>query len=32
MPHFTFEPREIDDLLTYIASLNPSPEPTARKR
>ena len=25
MPRFTFEPREIDALLTYMASLKPSP-------
>jgi cytochrome c len=32
MPKFTFEPREIDALLTFIASLSPSAEPPARKR
>jgi mono/diheme cytochrome c family protein len=30
MPQFTFHPREIDALLTYIDSLRPSREPRAR--
>ena len=32
MPRFTFEPREIDALLTFIASLTPSAEPPSRRR
>lgn len=32
MPHFTFHPREIDALLTYIGSLAPSREPRVPKR
>lgn len=32
MPHFTFEPREIDALLTYIAGLAPSYESPPGKR
>jgi cytochrome c len=32
MPRFTFEPREIDALLTYLGSLTPSTEPPVRKR
>jgi hypothetical protein len=32
MPHFTFHPREIDALLTYIDSLTPLREPRVRKR
>jgi len=32
MPKFTFEPREIDALLTFIASLTPAAEHPARKR
>jgi cytochrome c len=32
MPRFTFEPREIDALLTYIAGLTPSPDRAPRKR
>jgi hypothetical protein len=31
MPHFTFEPREIDALLAYIASLKSLAEPSPRK-
>jgi hypothetical protein len=31
MPHFTFEPREIDALLAYIASLKSLGEPTPQK-
>jgi len=32
MPHFTFHPREIDALLTYIDSLTPLREPRVPKR
>jgi len=32
MPRFTFEPREIEALLTFIASLTPSPEHPLRGR
>jgi cytochrome c len=32
MPKFTFEPREIDALLTFIASLTATAERPARKR
>jgi len=32
MPKFTFHPREIDALLTYIDSLTPSREPRVPKR
>jgi cytochrome c len=32
MPHFTFHPREIDALLTYIESLTPLREPRVPKR
>lgn len=32
MPHFTFHPREIDALLTYIDSLTPLREPQVPKR
>lgn len=32
MPRFTFEPREINALLSYIAGLTPSSEPPIRKR
>ena len=31
MPRFTFEPREIGDLLTYISGLKPSVAPPARQ-
>jgi len=32
MPRFTFEPREIEALLTFIASLTPSPEHSPRRQ
>lgn len=32
MPRFTFEPREIDALLTFIGSLTPSTEPLPPRR
>src|SRR5690348_9385186 len=32
MPRFTFEPREIDALLTFITSLSPPGERPSRKR
>jgi hypothetical protein len=32
MPRFTFEPREIEALLTFIASLTPSAEHPSRRR
>ena len=32
MPHFTFHPREIDALLTYIDGLTPLREPRIPKR
>ena len=32
MPHFTFHPREIDALLTYIGSLTPTREPRLPQR
>src|SRR5262245_4665504 len=32
MPHFTFEPREIDALLTFMGSLTPSGDHPSRQR